>query len=215
MAQLLEMFDATKFDPSQGSSSLPVGKHVVSITHSEVKGNKAGDGGYLQLELCIQEGPNFGLTGPMRLNLYSQSDKAKEIAHRQLSALCHAIGVYQIQNTQQLHGHKFMVDVRLQREPEAAAKGYTEVGKIYDANGSEPTRNGPSAAHVQAPAAAPVQAPAAAPVAQAAPAAWGAAPAQAAPAAPVWGAAAAPAAQPAAPAWAPGGAAPGAAPWAQ
>lgn len=136
--QLMNPFDATKFDPTQGVPSMPVGKHPVVIVDSEVAPTKDNTGGMLVLTLQIIDGPAKGQKGSYRLNLYNQSQQAVEIAHRQLSAICHAIGVFQVQDSQQLHNIPFVVEVTLQKSPEAAAKGYTEVSRVYDRNGNEP-----------------------------------------------------------------------------
>lgn len=148
MAQLQTAFDATQYDPTQTSGGLPVGKHKVIIEKSEIKTTKAGDGGYLQVEMKVVEGPAAGATGANRYNIYNPSQEAKDIAHRQLSALCHCIGVYNIQDTTQLHGIPFIVDVALQGG-EGGEKGYTEVKKVFDVNGNEPEKAGQGTAPQQ------------------------------------------------------------------
>lgn len=235
MPLLAQAFDASQFDPTQGVGQMPLGKHPVIIEKSSIETNKAGDGGFLQLNLRIIDGPNKGGEGVYRLNLYNASPKAAEIAHRQMSALCHVTGVFRVQQSEQLHNIPFVVEV----EPQKDNPQYTQVSRVYDMAGNEPGKapQGQAGAQPQqqpqqfapAPAPAPAAAPAAAwgapaqqqPAAAPAPAAggWN----QAAPAAaggqPAWGggaAAPAPAAAPAAGGWQPqGGGAPagGAAPW--
>ena len=237
MAQLMQAFDAQQYDPTQGGGSLPVGRHPVIIESSEVKANKANDGGYLQLNVKLIDGPQTGTTGAYRLNLYHSNPQTAEIAHRQLSAICHCVGVFNVQDSGQLHNIPFIIEVGLQKGEEAAQKGYTEVKKVFDINGNEPGKAGqgaPAAQPQQQPAAQgggawggqPAQQPAAQPQGNA-PAWGGGQPAQqqpqGAPAgnAPAWGQQ--PAQQPAAqqPAqqaggWQQGGAAPaGGAPWGQ
>ena len=236
MAQLIQAFNAQQYDPTQGGGSLPVGRHPVIIESSEVKANKANDGGYLQLNLKLIDGPQTGTTGAYRLNLYHSNPQTAEIAHRQLSAICHCIGVFNVQDSGQLHNIPFIIEVGLQKGEEAAQKGYTEVKKVFDINGNEPGKAGqgaPAAQPQQQPAAQggfgqqqPAQQPAAQPQGNA-PAWGGGQPAQqqpqGAPAgnAPAWGQQ--PAQQPAAqqPAqqaggWQQGGGAPaGGAPWGQ
>ena len=236
MAQLIQAFNAQQYDPTQGGGSLPVGRHPVIIESSEVKANKANDGGYLQLNLKLIDGPQTGATGAYRLNLYHSNPQTAEIAHRQLSAICHCVGVFNVQDSSQLHNIPFIIEVGLQKGEEAAQKGYTEVKKVFDINGNEPGKAGqgaPAAQPQQQPAAQggfgqqqPAQQPAAQPQGNA-PAWGGGQPAQqqpqGAPAgnAPAWGQQ--PAQQPAAqqPAqqaggWQQGGAAPaGGAPWGQ
>ena len=156
MAQLIQAFNAQQYDPTQGGGSLPVGRHPVIIESSEVKANKANDGGYLQLNLKLIDGPQMGTTGAYRLNLYHSNPQTAEIAHRQLSAICHVIGVFNVQDSQQLHNIPFIIEVGLQKGEEAAQKGYTEVKKVFDINGNEPGKAGQGA-----PAAQPQQQPAA------------------------------------------------------
>ena len=233
MAQLLQAFNAQQFDPKQGGGSLPVGRHPCIIESSEVKANKANDGGYLQLNVKLIDGPQMGTTGAYRLNLYHSNPQTAEIAHRQLSAICHVIGVFNVQDSSQLHNIPFIIEVGLQKGEEAAQKGYTEVKKVFDINGNEPGKAGqgaPQAQPQQQPAAQGgfgQQQPAQQPQQPQSGAAWGGQPAQQPAAqpqgnAPAWGGGQ-PAQQPAAqqPAqqaggWQQGGGAPaGGAPWGQ
>ena len=156
MAQLIQAFNAQQYDPTQGGGSLPVGRHPVIIESSEVKANKANDGGYLQLNVKLIDGPQTGTTGAYRLNLYHSNPQTAEIAHRQLSAICHCVGVFNVQDSSQLHNIPFIIEVGLQKGEEAAQKGYTEVKKVFDINGNEPGKAGQGA-----PAAQPQQQPAA------------------------------------------------------
>lgn len=134
MAQLQTVFDATKFDPSQGIGQLPVGNKLpVVITESEMKPTKDNSGGYLQFTVQIGQGEHAGRRGAYRINLYNASDAARSSAERQLSALCHVTGVFTLENTQQLHNIPFLIDVVPQADPK-----YTEVKAVYDANGNEP-----------------------------------------------------------------------------
>jgi hypothetical protein len=138
MAQLMQAFDARQHDPSQLASQLPLGDHLVIAYQSEIKPTKDSGGGYLQYDLRIIEGPNAGATGPKRFNLYNGSQKAVEIAHRELSAMAHACGVYQITDSAQLHDIPFRVRVELQKGEAGTKNGYTEVTRIFDRNGNEP-----------------------------------------------------------------------------
>lgn len=166
MAQLLNPFDATQWNPAQSSGQLPIGnKQVCQIIASEVKANSANDGGFLEFILEILDGPNVGSTGAYRLNLYNQSQKAVEIAHRQMSALCHVVGIFNVSDTSALHQKTFRIDVGYQKGQDPAtnpeANGYTEVKKLYDINGNEPGK-APAAPQTAPPVqtAAPIQQPA-------------------------------------------------------
>ncbi|AXC34303.1 hypothetical protein P7I17_gp49 [Escherichia phage Halfdan] len=136
MAQLMQAFDARNVDPTQGVGGLPIGKHPVIAIKSEVKPTKDNDSGYLQFDLQVIDGPNKGAVGAYRLNLYHTNPQTVEIAHKQLSALCHVTGVFQVQDSQQLHNIPFMVEVGLQKEPNP--NKYTDVKRVFDINGNEP-----------------------------------------------------------------------------
>jgi len=160
MTRLMNPFDPKAFDPSQGGSQLPIGRHPVVIAGSEIKANKNNDGGFLELTLRITDGPMQGTTGAHRLNLYHNSATTVEIANRQLSAICHAVGVFQLGadgcDVSVLHNIPFLIDVAYQKGQEPGvegAKGYTEVRKVFDINGNEPGKapvnNGAAAQPVQ------------------------------------------------------------------
>lgn len=175
--QLQSPFNAQQFDPTQGGTfqQLPLGKHPVKIVASEIKATADNSGGMIVFELEVIDGPAKGSHGPMRINLYSSSDKARAIAESQFSALCHATGVFMVQDTSQLHEVPFAVDVEAQsltpQQVEKQQQGqtvtpFTQVRKILDINGNEP--KGGAAAPAQGGqaawgGAAPAQAPAAAP----------------------------------------------------
>lgn len=143
--QLIQAFNAQQYDPTQGVGALPIGRHPVIVESSEVKANKANDGGYLQLNLRIIDGPQQGTTGAYRLNLYHSNQQTVEIAHRQLSAICHVINVFQVQDSSQLHNIPFVIEVGPQKnDPQ-----YTEVKKVFDMNGNEPGKAGAGAAAAQ------------------------------------------------------------------
>lgn len=146
MVQLLNAFNPMEYDPSQGGAAWPLGKHPVIIESAEVKPTKDNSSGYLQLNLKVIDGPNAGHTGPYRLNLYNQSQEAAQIAHRQLSAICHVTQTFQLgpdgTQLQYLFNKPFVIDVGMQKGQEAQEKGYTEIKRVYDMAGNEPGKTG-------------------------------------------------------------------------
>lgn len=135
MNELLSVFDATQIDPSQGASSLPVGRHVVVLVGAEVRANKNEDGGLVAFTARITQGPQAGLQGGFILNLYHQSQTTREIAERQMSALCHVVGVFNVKQLNALFNIEFVIDVT----PQADNPKYVNV-KFLHLDGSEPGR---------------------------------------------------------------------------
>lgn len=142
--QLTGTFNANQFEPNQGGQAHPVGlKFPFQITNTEIKENSSKTGGYFQVELT-------SLVGSIKkaYNIWYKGEneaKTVEIAHGQLSALCRAVNIYQIDWGNEgaaLRGGRGMMDIGYQKgeEPTEAKPGggYVEVKRIYDAAGNEP-----------------------------------------------------------------------------
>lgn len=147
-------FVATNVPPqfSGGSPQLPVSDKQglpVVIRSSETKETNKQDGHYLELGVEVIDGPAKGATGAIRLNLWSASPQAQQIAYKQLSAICHIVGVFNIQDTQQLHDRPFRVVVTAQQTEEGKAKGYTQVSDVLDIQGNAPGKGNPGQAQQQ------------------------------------------------------------------
>ena len=97
----LGSFDANTVEPAD-FSALPAGDYSVLISSSEWKPAKSG-GQYLSLTLQVLEGPHQGRFLWHNLNLNHPTAQAAEIAQRELSAICRAVGRMTIEDTEQLH----------------------------------------------------------------------------------------------------------------
>lgn len=133
-------FDANQVPPKQLGESHPVGKFPFQISNTEVAPTKDGTGGMFIIHFTTPAGNVL-----FRYNLWNQSDKAKEIAAGQLSALCHATGIFKLEWSNDgavLRGGRGMIEIGYQKgqepTPENPAGGYTEIKKVYDINGNEP-----------------------------------------------------------------------------
>ncbi|MCB1372403.1 MAG: DUF669 domain-containing protein [Rhodobacteraceae bacterium] len=127
MAHLGATFDATTVDPAAGFELFPAGQYVAQIVSSEMRPTKDGGGQYLWLELDILEGPLQGRKLFDRLNLVNASAQTVEIAQRTLSAICHATGRLQVQDSQELHLIPMIADVKV-KPPK---NGYGESNKVH------------------------------------------------------------------------------------
>lgn len=161
-------FDARQFAPASvdgGSEQFPVSDelgHRVVIVGDEsapTKANKESNGAdnstMLLLHLQIIEGQFAGMKAPYRLNIGNSSEKAREIAYKQLSALCHAIGAFAIGNTQELYNKPFRVVV----EQQPGNDKFTQIKGVLTDAGVDPGNPtaGPRQARTAAPAHAPQQ----------------------------------------------------------
>lgn len=127
-------FNANSVSPQQGTPSHPPGMFDFNITHTEIKPNKDNTGGYLEVEFTSPAGRTV-----FRYNLWNNSPQAVEIANKQLSALCHATGIFQLDFSNEaaaLKGGRGRMEVGPQKnDPQ-----YTEIKRVFDAQGNEPGR---------------------------------------------------------------------------
>ncbi|ABK45411.1 conserved hypothetical protein [Magnetococcus marinus MC-1] len=128
MANLGGTFDASQVEPSKPQENLPPGEYRVQIIHSEMRVTKAGTGQYLWLEMDILDGVHTGRKVYDRLNLINPNQQAVEISQRALSAICHALGRMQVQDSEDLHFQPLMVKVAVSKSGYNEIKGYKPVG---------------------------------------------------------------------------------------
>lgn len=133
-------FDARTVEPRQSGGKHQVGnKWQGIITNTLVKPTKDQKGGIFEVEFSSPGG-----TIKNNYNIWNESEAARNIAKQQLSALCHATGIFQIDfknDGAALRGGKLIYDVGFQAGQEPSAEkpegGYVEVKKIYDINGND------------------------------------------------------------------------------
>lgn len=124
MADLGGVFDATTVPPAVPFDAIPAGKYLAMIVSSVRERTKAGTGELLKLEFAIVDGEFKERKLFARLNLWNPSEQAVQIALRELSAICHAVGKLQVPDTVHLHNIPLTITV--------AVDPPTADGKIYN-----------------------------------------------------------------------------------
>lgn len=124
-------FDALAVEPQQSFDALPPGRYEVIITDSEMKHTKAGTGQYLQLTFSVTGGQHDGRKLWSRLNLVNPNAMAVGIAERELSAICHCVGIMTPTDSEELHDRPLIVDVIQELNPMSGQqtnriKGYAQ-----------------------------------------------------------------------------------------
>jgi uncharacterized membrane protein len=129
-------FNANQVEPSTPMDVLPAGKYLCMAIASELKPTKNGAGEYLQITFEVLDGTHKGRKIFERLNIRNSNKTAEDIAQRALSALCHAVSVIELDDSDQLHNIPVTLDVAI--DP---AKGeYSASNKVkgYVAAGGSP-----------------------------------------------------------------------------
>ncbi len=149
----LSGFDASQVPEQQEFSALPEGQYIAIATASEKKPTKRGDGAYLQITFEVIDGPQKNRKLWARLNIWNPSQTAKDIAQRELAALCRAVGINIPGNSENLHNRPVLLTVAVEMDDRNRE---TNVIKKY-----EPVSAGGAVGFAPAPAPAPAAAPAA------------------------------------------------------
>ena len=125
-------FDATQVEPTTDFDTLPAGRYNAEISDSDMRTNSKGTGEYLWLEFTILDGPHAGRKLWSQLNLVNPSSQAVEIAQRELSAICHAVGKLRVQDSIELHNIPLEINVKVKNSPEYGQqniiRGYKALG---------------------------------------------------------------------------------------
>lgn len=117
MAGIGGAFDATKHEDMQsGFDLLPLGKYLATVTKSDVKKTKDKKGKYISLTFTIQYGKYKGRLIFTNMNIINANPVAVQIAQKELATLCRAIGKASIQDTTELHGIPFILDIGLEKD---------------------------------------------------------------------------------------------------
>ncbi|MBL0002190.1 MAG: DUF669 domain-containing protein [Sphingomonadales bacterium] len=126
MARFDTAFDATGIEPTTGYDVLPAGKYRAQIVESEMRVTRNGMGQFLWLMLDIIEGPYQSRKLFDQLNLVNSNPQTVEIAQRTLSAICHATGKLQVNDSVDLH----LVPMSIQVGVKPPKDGYSEKNTI-------------------------------------------------------------------------------------
>ena len=157
-------FDATGIEPTTDFDPLPAGKYIAEVTASDMRPNSKGTGEYLWLEFTVLDGPFAGRKAWAQLNLVNPSQQAVEIAQRELSALCRAVGKLRVQDSVELHSIPLEINLKIKNDPEYGPsnviRGYKDIGggKSKAAPASAPNWKQPAATNSQPATGAPAQA---------------------------------------------------------
>lgn len=128
MAQL--QFNAATVDPFGDRTPVPAGEYPVVLVQSSAEANKQNSGKMLSCQFRITEGDLAGKVIYQNINYLHNNPAAQEIGQAKLSALCHAVGVLQIVDSQQLHGIPLRIAVSVSSDNK-----YNEIDAYKRADG--------------------------------------------------------------------------------
>ena len=113
MAGLPSVFDATE-DAPDPFAALPEGWYTATIKESSIKDNNAKTGKYLKLGFVINGGEHNDRMLYAYLNIDNPSPVAEAIAKKDLKAICDALELESITDSDELHGQPMKIKLKIQ-----------------------------------------------------------------------------------------------------
>lgn len=115
MAKLATRFDASAHDTEQRDyEELPNGIYELEIEASDVAPTKDGRGTILKTTMVVLRPEEYEKRKLFtNYNLENPSAQAQEIGQRQFASLCRAIGVQEVEDSEELHFKSFTVKIGL------------------------------------------------------------------------------------------------------
>lgn len=153
MAFLNEEFNVNELPQGNGNfEPLPAGWYTATISQSELKDTKAGNGQYIKLRYDITGPSHQGRVVFGNLNIKNANPKAEEIGRQQLGDIMRAIGLAKVTDTDQLIGGQIAIKLEIKQDEQYGASN--EVKGFKSVSGSA----APTAASIPAKTAAPAPA---------------------------------------------------------
>jgi hypothetical protein len=115
--------------PSRSFDPLPRGDYEMMIVKSDVKPTQSGTGHYIELEMHVLSGEHSGRRMWERLNVDNPNKTAQDISQGLLASLCHAVGITEIGETEELHDTPFVAHVDIDKKDPSRNRimGYVSV----------------------------------------------------------------------------------------
>ena len=161
MAFLNEEFNVNELPQGNGNfEPLPAGWYTATISQSELKATKAGNGQYIKLRYDITGPTHQGRVVFGNLNIKNANPKAEEIGRADLGEIMRAIGLAKVTDTDQLIGGQIGIKLEVKQDEQYGAsnevKGFKSVsGSVAPAAASIPAKTAAPAPAASAKAAPP------------------------------------------------------------
>lgn len=145
MALLNIQFDQNEIAEAQKDnySPIPAGTYIAQINSSEVKSTKAGTGSYLSLGFQIIEGEYEGRMIFQNITLANPNQMAAQIGREQLAQLAGACGIYQLGDSQELHGIPMQIRVGIEVDKTGQYEPSNNIKKFMALQGQAPSVQAP------------------------------------------------------------------------
>lgn len=152
-------FNAQAVEPQapRDNTPLPAGLYTVEITNADVKPLKSGNGTGLEIECTVIDPAPFAKRKIWQtLNIQHSNPQAEQIGQAQLSALCRAVGIAQLDDSDQLFQRITRIRTKVRPEQgqypaKAEITGFEPAGAALPATPQQPAAGAAPAAKAAPP----------------------------------------------------------------
>jgi hypothetical protein len=116
-------FSSEGVEPMGAFTPLAPDRYAFIITETDVKDTKSGGGQFLLVVAQVDGGEDDGRKLFLRYNIANKSKQAEDIAKRELAALMGAVGMVNLEDSDDLIGKRFEADVIIDRNKETGQEG--------------------------------------------------------------------------------------------
>lgn len=137
MSLLNEAFNVNDLPQGDGGNfePMPAGWYTAKITQASLEATKAGTGSYIKVRYDILGPTHQGRVVFGNLNISNPNPKAEEIGRQQLGDLMRAIGLNQVQDTDQLIGGECQIKLAIQKSEQYGDSNEVKGWKAVDGGG--------------------------------------------------------------------------------
>ena len=109
-------FTANEYNPAQGFEPLPNGDYIAMISEAELKNTKAGTGQYIKFVWTVMDGEYSGRKIWSNHNIVNPNQTAQKIGREEISAIAHAIGRPDVNDTDHMLNIPCSLTVSIKQE---------------------------------------------------------------------------------------------------
>jgi hypothetical protein len=136
MAFLGETYRRDDMPASTAIEPVPAGWYSAQIVSAELCDTKAGTGKYIKVRYDVTGPAHQGRVVFGNLNIRNPNPKAEEIGRQQLGEIMSAIGLRQVQDTDELIGGQLQIKVAIRADPSGQYAPQNEVKGFRALSGS-------------------------------------------------------------------------------
>ncbi|MCX4027880.1 DUF669 domain-containing protein [Endozoicomonas sp. SM1973] len=135
-------FNTGEYDPNAGFEVLPAGDYIAMLVEADIKTNSKNTGQFINCKWLITEGEFANRNIFDAVNITHQNTMAEKLGRQRLSAIAHAIGIPDAQDTDQLLQKPCVLTLGIKKDKEYGDKNIIKHFAAYQFGMQQPASPG-------------------------------------------------------------------------